>query len=780
MRNINRFWLIAITFFSLTTSLIAQPGLEKIKEVKGILYRNVKSLKDQRPDASYKEVAVRDWNGVIWGTRQKPVKPEVAESGADQSEAARQNVYNNKAAGGEPVSNAGYGGVGATTVAPADPTVAVGKGYIIQAANATSGTQIKIWDKSTGLLVVDTKYLDIITGIPGLGDPIVLYDQIADRYVMTEFRNSAEAAAGLGNGVEGLVMAVSKTNDATGGWWVYFYPSVGNAFPDYPKFSVWTDGYYATTNDFNSSYIGSSIYAFDRASMLNGAPAADMRTFRFLTSSYTRYFTMCPVLLQGAEQSNPTTSLPPAGTGGLFAYMNDNFASGSSDSVGIIELNIDWSITGDGKYRTWASLPVSSFNGAATCVAQRGACIPQPGTTKKLESLERRVMNQPIYRNFGSYQGIVLTHFANVSSVAAMRWYELRNDGTGWSVYQQSSYAPGDGLHRWMGSVAYNKDGDIALAYNASSSSVYPGLRYTGRKAADPLNTMTVAEGVLKAGTGSATGYSRYGDYNHLVSDPSTNEFWFTAMYNTANPWSTWVSSFTLGASNPPPPVECPDTFEPNETSGAAKTISFGTAISASIKTTGDVDWFKVTTNNNATNIKVTLSDLTADYDLTLFASDGTTSRGTKSTLTNGDEVIVWNTTAKRTTYLIRVRTVAGNDAAVCYSLLAQSSSNALSAPAPIGNVALNSFEVEMMKGLKLYPNPVMSELQVQYQASTIGEVTISIHDITGRLRAQEAFSSKTGMNFYKMNTDKLNNGMYIMQISQNGNQVSKKFEVRK
>ena len=264
MRMSHRILLTAFVLFSYT-SLIAQPGLEKIKEVKGILYKDVKSLKNHRPDASYKEVAVRDWNGVIWGSRTKPVKPEVAESGADQSEAARQTVYNNKAEGGEPTSNAGYGGVGATTVAPADPTLAVGKGYIIQAANATSGTQIRIWNKGTGTLEINSIYLDALTGIPGLGDPIVLYDQLADRYVMTEFRNSAESAPNIASG-EGLIMAVSKSSDpVNGGWWVYYYPSVGNAFPDYPKFSVWTDGYYATTNDFSGSYIGSSIYAFDRA-----------------------------------------------------------------------------------------------------------------------------------------------------------------------------------------------------------------------------------------------------------------------------------------------------------------------------------------------------------------------------------------------------------------------------------------------------------------------------------------------------------------------------------
>jgi len=667
--------------------------------------------------------------------------------------------------------------------------LAVGPNHVMQAVNATSGTYFQIWDKN-GNLLVGPKYLDEVTQKGGLGDPIFLYDHLADRFVMTEFVNSGET-----NGVEGLIMAVSKDSDPTLGWWVYFYPSIGLAtgevgtvFPDYPKFSVWPDGYYATSNDFTSGYVGSSIYAFDRASMLGGKDAAGLRTFRFRTTSYTRYFTMSPVLLQG-------TTTPPTGTGGLFAYMNDNFGGSPSDSVGIIELKVNWSIPGDGAYRTWSSIPVASFNGGATCFAQRGACVPQPGTSKKLESLERRVMNQPIYRNFGTHQGIVLTHFVNVSSVAALRWYELRNTATDnswtngsskWSVTQQSSYAPGDGVHRWMGSVAYNAAGDIALAYNVSSGSVYPGLRYTARRATDPLNQMTSPETVLKAGTASATGYSRYGDYNHLVADPNGTDFWFTAMYNTANPWSTWVSSFAIGAAPPPPPpVNCNDnTYEPNESAAAAKTVSLNSTATAGITSANDVDWFKVSTSNNpSTNIKITLSDFANDLTVELFNSTGgiLPLPVTKSTLANGDEVIIYNTSSKKVTYTIKVSKTGSviPDPTVCYNLLVQSSSTQF-APVTIGNTAPTAMEMTMMKGLKLFPNPVVDELQVQYDAPGKGDVTISVSDVTGRLRMQETFNGRAGGNLYRLKTSTLTNGIYIMQIMQDGNRVSKKFEVRR
>ena len=291
---------------------------------------------------------------------------------------------------------------------------------------------------------------------------------------MTEFANKRET------GSEGLIMAVSKTGDPLGGWWAYFF-STGRVFPDYPKFSVWNDGYYATSNDFTQTYVGSSVYAFDRAKMLDGQ-AATMQTVRFKVNTYSRYFTMCPVLLQG-------TTLPPAGTGGLFAYMNDNFVSGSQDSVGLLEFNVNWSNSSQSKVSFRASLLASSFSGGATCSASRGACVPQPGTTVKLESLERRVMNQPIYRNFGNYEGIVLTHIVDKGSgISGIRWYELQKSSGSWSLYQQSTYSPDD-AHRWLPSIAYDMYGNIGLGYNVSSSSlgVYPSVRFTGRKQCDPL-----------------------------------------------------------------------------------------------------------------------------------------------------------------------------------------------------------------------------------------------------------------------------------------------------
>jgi hypothetical protein len=630
--------LVFIQFLCLATN--GQPiTIEKVTEVKGKLIADIRSLRDFRPDPNFKDIPVRDINGIIWGDQPRPKKPDFPVIDMPQFEAALQQAYTNRPGTGDLQQNAAYEGIGFSSVAPADPSVAVGPNHVIQAINGSSGALYRIWTKSNNSVSADA-YLDQLTKYGGLGDPVVLYDQLANRFIMTEFANKRET------GSEGLIIAVSKTGDPFGGWWAYFF-STGRVFPDYPKFSVWNNGYYASTNDFTQTYVGSSVYAFDRANMLNGQ-AATMQTVRFKVNTYSRYFTMCPVLLQG-------TTVPPTGTGGLFAYMNDNFVSGSQDSVGLLEFNVNWSNSSLSKVSFRTSLLASSFSGGATCTASRGACVPQPGTTVKLESLERRVMNQPIYRNFGSNkEGIVLTHFANVNSVSGIRWYELRKtSGTSsgsWSIYQQSTYAPNDAVHRWLGSIAYNAAGDIALAFNVSASSaVYPGLRYTGRKSADAVNQMTIAETTLKVGSGSATGYSRYGDYNHLVADPNGTDFWVTSMYNTGNYWSTWVSGFSL-----------PTTLTAQASTAAPSTL-----------------------------------------------------------------------------------------------------------------------EEPLLKGIKLYPNPVKHFLQLQYEAETAAVASLTITDISGKLILQKDLSLSPGINQYRFNTEKWISGSYFFTVRQAGHKATLKFEVR-
>ena len=565
--------------------------------ITGKLIRITKPLRDfKSSDRLIPDVKVRDLDGIIG-------KDEAFEEGANApfgkeilADPALQTSYKNLQHTTNNLITANFNGLPYQPLNPPDPTMCVGPNHIIQMINGSSGALFKVFNKTGGQVVAQT-YMDAITGKGGLGDPIALYDQLADRYVITEFNNKAETTT------EGLTFAVSQTNDPAGSWYVYFF-STGTTFPDYPKFSVWTDAYYATTNDFanGSSYSGSSVYAFDRTKMLAGNTTATVQ--RFTMGSGNREFSMSPVCLEG-------TTLPPAGTGGLIAYMNDNAWSGSAtDSIGLFEFKVNFNTPSSSTVSTKSALAVTAYK-SDICTTTRGQCITQPGTTTKVEALHQKIMNQPIYRRFGAYEGIVLSHVVDKgSNISGARWYELRKTTGNWSVYQQSTYAP-DNTHRWLPGICYDAAGNIGLAYNVSSSAtgVYPGARYTGRKECDALNTMTYAETVIIAGT-AANGSTRYGDYNQLVADPDGVRFWFTCEYNAASTWSTRIASFSLDNCTP---VVCgdPSGLASSSITNTSATVSW-TAVANALsydvdyKLTTDVTWINAATATASTSVNIT------------------------------------------------------------------------------------------------------------------------------------------------------------------------------
>ena len=575
--------------------------------ITGRLIRITKPLRDfTLADKAIPDVKVRDLDGIIG-------KDEAFEEGANApfgksiiKDPALQTFYQNlKHITPNNAITQNFNGLGYQPLNPPDPTMCVGPNHIIQMINGSSGALFKVFNKTGGQLVAQT-YLDAITGKGGLGDPIALYDQLADRFVLTEFNNKPET------GTEGLTFAVSQTSDPTGSWYVYFF-STGTTFPDYPKFSVWTDAYYATTNDFanGSSYSGSSVYAFDRAKMIAGNASATVQ--KFTLGSGNREFSMSPVCLEGS-------TLPPAGTGGLIAYMNDNAWSGSAaDSIGLFEFKVNFTTPASSTVSTKSSLAVTAYK-SDICTTTRGQCITQPGSSVKVEALHQKIMNQPIYRRFGAYEGIVISHVVDKgSNISGVRWYELRKTTGSWSVYQQSTYAP-DNTHRWMPGICYDALGNIGLAYNVSSSAtgVYPGARYTGRKECDALNTMTYAESVIIAGT-AANGSTRYGDYNHLVCDPDGVRFWFTCEYNVASTWSTRIASFTLDNCTPPVCGD-PTGLASSSITNTSATVSW-TAVASALsydvdyKLTSSSTWTNAATATASTSVNITGLTQGTTYD---------------------------------------------------------------------------------------------------------------------------------------------------------------------
>jgi len=267
--------------------------------------------------------------------------------------------------------------------------------------------------------------------------------------------------------------------------------------------------------------------------MLAGNPDAQRISFEISVGYVTLYPSDCD------------NAFPAAGTPNYFAYIKTN----SPQSLGIYEFHADFSNPSGSTFGNLLNLPVNSFN-----TLQEG--ITQKGTDIKLENLGDRLMYRLQYRVFNGYSAMVVNHSVDAgSNRAGVRWYELRKNTGSWSIYQQSTYAPADNNSRWMGSIAMDTSGTIALGYSVSGPNLYPGIRYTGRFKNDPLNQMTIAEKTIVNGggcqTGSWSGRSRWGDYSGMSVDPSCpTTFWFTTEYypvTSASSWATRVGSFTFG-----------------------------------------------------------------------------------------------------------------------------------------------------------------------------------------------------------------------------------------
>ena len=419
--------------------------------------------------------------------------------------------------------------------APPDTVGAVGATQYVQVVN----TGFAVFNKSTKAVVYGPVATNTLwAGFGGGcqtnndGDATVVYDKAAGRWIISQFSVSTTPYL--------QCVAVSQTSDATGAYNRYAFSYGNTAFPDYPKTGVWPDGYYTTFNIFNgNTFGGAKLCAYDRAAMLSGAPATQ-QCFQLSTS----FGGVLPSDLDGS-------TAPPAGSPN---YML-NFGS---NSLNLWKFHVDWGTPANTTLSAAKNIPVQAF--APAC--NGGACIPQSGVSQKLDSLADRLMFRLAYRNFGDHEALVVTHSVNPSTSkspksasSAVRWYEIRNPGaTTPTVFQQSTYAP-DTSYRWMGSIAMDKQGNAALGYSVSSSSLKPAARYTGRLAGDALNSMQ-AEASIVEGGGSQTGsnLSRWGDYSALTLDPVDDcTFWFTTEYLTANGafnWSTRVGSFKFAGCN--------------------------------------------------------------------------------------------------------------------------------------------------------------------------------------------------------------------------------------
>ena len=444
---------------------------------------------------------------------------------------------------------ASFDGIGNISgVLPPDTNGDVGPSHYVQWVNLA----FAIWDKSGNKLYGPASGQTLWQGFGGPcetendGDPIVLYDEVADRWLMSQF-----ALPNYPQGPFYQCIAVSTSGNPLGSWSRYSYSF--SKLNDYPKFGVWSDGYYMTMNQFSCNFItcswaGQGVVAFDRNKMLSGQTA---QAVYFDLASNTSLGGMLPADIDGA-------TLPPAGSPEYFVQFDDQ-----PDQLQLWEFTVDWAATANSTFTRRALLATSPFD-SNMCGGSRN-CIAQAGTSAKVDAIADRLMYRLQYRNFGTHESLVTNHTVDVSGAdrGGVRWYEIRSPHASPVIYQQGTYAPdSDTLSRWMGSAATDKSGNLAIGYSVSNSQVFPAIRFTGRLAGDPLNTLTVSESDLRQGTGSQTHTSgRWGDYSMLSVDPTDGcTFWYTSEYYQAGAtsagWSTNIGSFQIaGCGSTPAPA---------------------------------------------------------------------------------------------------------------------------------------------------------------------------------------------------------------------------------
>ena len=409
---------------------------------------------------------------------------------------------------------------------PPDTHGDVGPTHYIQAVN----TSIGIFDKASGTRLAAFTFDNFFVANGGsgacatlnYGDPIVLYDQISGRWVITDF-------AFAGNGTTPPYyecIAVSKTADpVSGGWWLYTVTASTTALNDYPKFGIWNDGIYMSANMFTggASYGGVKVWNLNRDDLISGAP---LRSVAFTLG--TSYFSLLPANLKG--------TLAPAGTPEYF--MSDY---GSNTSMKLWKFTTNWTTPTSSTFTGPQSFAVASFTRPAS------NSIRQLGSTVRLDTLGDRLMSNLQYRNINGTQSLWVSRTAKVSNSSyGIRWMEVRNMSGTPSVYQQGTYAP-NAAYRWMPSLAVDKFGNMAVGYSVSTSQMYPAIRYAGRLSTDALGTLGQTETTLIAGTGAQTSYNRWGDYASMSVDPVNDcTFWFTTEYyeTTGTNWQTRIGSF--------------------------------------------------------------------------------------------------------------------------------------------------------------------------------------------------------------------------------------------
>jgi hypothetical protein len=439
-----------------------------------------------------------------------------------------------------------------------------------------------VYDKTGTKLLGPLPGNSIFTALPGStspceqtnqGDPLVTYDQLADRWVLSQFAFQVDPQGNI-IGPFFQCVAVSRTPDPTGLYCLYPFQIPNDTFNDYGKIAMWPDAYYFSFAGFlPDDTFTPAVMAVDRQRMITPDPA----TGGCQTASLV-YFdsTNNPALNSSMNRVLPSDldgpTLPPGGAPNYYLTHVDD-PTNANDHLELWEFHVDWTTPANSTFTKKTDLPVPFFETSFACQTpppggSSRQCVPQPGTTNRLDLLANRLMYELNYRNFGDHESLVVNQTVDATSAdrAGVRWYEVHNPSTTPFVHQAGTFSP-DTDHRWMGSAAQDRQGNLAVGYSVGSENLFPSIRYAGRLATDPLHVLAQGEATLQAGGGSQLGVTssspsanaRWGDYTRLTVDPVDDcTFWYINEYYSVSSdanWQTRIGAFKFPECSAPTAV---------------------------------------------------------------------------------------------------------------------------------------------------------------------------------------------------------------------------------
>ena len=432
-------------------------------------------------------------------------------------------------------------------IAPPDPVGDIGPSHYI----AMSNLLFDIYDRSGNSVTPGGPAANntLWSGFGGeceaqnSGDPIVLHDQFADRWLLSQFTRNQDGSGDIYN-----CIAISETSDPLGAYYRYQVSNGFRLFPDYPKYGVGAEAYFISTRDFSAdannqliSYESVGAFALNRAEMIAGNPNPTIISFTVDRSVPANVGDgLLPMDIDGS-------TLPPADSPHYFIGTMDDGGPyvATQDALTIWAFDVDFETPANSSFTLSSTIPIAAFDTIFPCAGSRG-CIEQPNTTNRVDhqGYRQRPLHRAAYRNFGTHESIVTNQSVEADvGVSGIRWWEIRSLDSSPVIHQEGTFAPGntDGIQRWFGSIAQDQGGNMALGYSVSNADTFPGVRYSGRLAGDPAGTMPQGEGVIVDGIGSQTNSQRWGDYSSMNIDPVDDcTFWYINEYLTSSAGRDW------------------------------------------------------------------------------------------------------------------------------------------------------------------------------------------------------------------------------------------------